>query len=356
MEEKNLNLPFYLKLTCILFSLLALSYIMIVGKEILSPLIFSCIFSILLLPLASFFETRLKLPRTVAALISVILFLAVITLVLYILGNQLSNLVNDWPQFQKQLTVSINSIQDWVASTFSINARKQLDVIHGLVQKMLDSGTLIATTTIVSLSTTLLFFVFTFIYTFFFLLYRRLIKRFFVAVFREENSLLVYDIIEQVQFMIRQYIVGIFFQMTIVSVVLCLAFWILGIKYAILLGLITGVFNIVPYLGIFTALVISCIITFATSGALGTVFIVAIIIIVMHLIDSNILLPLIVGSKVKINALITVLGVVIGELIWGIPGMFLSIPIIAVLKIIFERVDAFNPWAIILGDEEKDHV
>lgn len=351
-----MKFPFYLKLACILFSLLALSYIMIIGKEILSPLIFSCIFSILLLPVASFFEWKLKFPRAVAAIVAVVLFLAVIICVLYLLGNQLGSLINDWPQFQQQLTTSINNMQDWVASTFNINANKQLDVIQGLGKKILDSGTLIATTTLVSLSSTLLFFVFTFIYTFFFLLYRRLIKRFFVRIFREENATLVHDIIEQVQFMIRQYIIGIFFQMSIVSVVVCLAFWILGIKYAILLGLITGIFNVVPYLGIFTALVISCLITFATSAALGTVLIVAIIIIAMHLIDSNILLPLIVGSKVKINALITVLGVVVGELIWGIPGMFLSIPIIAVLKIIFERVDTFNAWAIILGDEEKEDV
>lgn len=352
MEEKTLKLPLYLKLACVLFSLLALSYIIIIGKEILSPLFFSCIFSILLLPLSSFFERRIKFPRALAAIISVILFLAVIISVLFALGNQLSNLVNDWPQFQKQLAVSIESIQDWVASTFNINATKQLDFIHGVAQKMLDSGTLIATTTLLSLSSTLLFFVFTFIYTFFFLLYRKLIKKFFVSVFHEKNSDLVYEIIGQIQFMIRQYIVGIFFQMSIVSIVVCLAFWILGIKYAILLGLITGIFNIVPYLGIFTALVISCLITFATSGALGTVLIVAIIIIAMHLVDSNVLLPLIVGSKVKINALITVLGVVVGELIWGIPGMFLSIPVIAVLKIIFERVEDFNPWAILLGDEE----
>jgi len=353
MEEKTVNLPFYVKLACILFSLLSLSYIMIIGKEILSPLIFSCIFSILLLPMAVFLEKKLRFPRAVASIISVVLFLTVIILVLYILGNQLSNLVNDWPQFQKQLAVSINSMQDWIASTFNVNTRKQLDVIHGLTQKVLDSGTIIATTTLVSLSSTLLFLIFTFIYTFFFLLYRSLIKRFIVDVFKEKNSFLVYDIIEQVQYMIRQYIVGIFFQMTIVAAVVCLAFWILGLKYAILLGLITGIFNIVPYIGIFTALIISCLITFATSGTFGMVLIVAMIIIVMHLIDSNILLPLIVGSKVKINALITILGVVIGELIWGIPGMFLSIPIIAVLKIIFERVDSFKVWAIILGDEEK---
>ena len=69
--------------------------------------------------------------------------------------------------------------------------------------------------------------------------------------------------------------------------------------------------------------------------------------------DSNILLPAIVGSKVKINPLITVLGVVFGEMIWGVSGMFLSIPVIAVLKIIFDRIESMKPWGILLGEEEK---
>jgi len=70
-------------------------------------------------------------------------------------------------------------------------------------------------------------------------------------------------------------------------------------------------------------------------------------------VDSNILLPGIVGSKVKINPLITVLGVVLGEMIWGVSGMFLSIPVIAVLKIIFDRVESLKPWGTLLGEEDK---
>ena len=131
----------------------------------------------------------------------------------------------------------------------------------------------------------------------------------------------------------------------------CLVF--IGIKYAILLALITGLFNIIPYLGIFTAMVISTVITFATAAVTAKVLLVLIVLIFTHLLDSNILLPMIVGSKVKINPLITVLGVVLGEMLWGISGMFLSIPVIAVLKIIFDRVESLKPWGILLGEEEK---
>ena len=177
--------------------------------------------------------------------------------------------------------------------------------------------------------------------------------KFLVSVFLEENKTLVHDIIEQVQYIIRKYIIGLLIQMGVIAAVVSIAFWILGIKYAFLLGLITGVLNVIPYIGIFTALVLSTLITFATATLLSKVLLVIITLVVVHLIDSNILLPIVVGSKVRINALITVLGVIIGEMVWGISGMFLSIPVIAVLKIIFDRVESMKPWGIILGDEEQ---
>ena len=121
-----------------------------------------------------------------------------------------------------------------------------------------------------------------------------------------------------------------------------------------LLGIITGLFNIIPYIGIFTALVFSVLVTFATAAGATKIFLVVAAVVVMHLIDSNVLLPLIVGSKVKINGQITLLGVIVGEMMWGIPGMFLSIPVIAIAKIIFDRVENLQPWGLLLGDEKDE--
>ena len=126
----------------------------------------------------------------------------------------------------------------------------------------------------------------------------------------------------------------------------------LGVKYAILLGLIAGIFNIIPYLGIFTALLISTSITFATAGTTQALFVIFAFI-GIHTLDGNILMPLVVGSKVKINALFAFIGIIVGEMIWGISGMFLCIPYLAMLKIIFERIDGLQPWAALLGEGQQ---
>ncbi len=353
MPLQNNKLPFYQKLASVLVSLIAIGYLVIQGKEILGPLIFSCLFSILLLPLSSFMERRFGFRRGLSSIMSILILLAFISTIIYFVGMQVGDLSDDWPQFKIQLNSSLASIQHWIAVKFHINSYKQLTFLKSAAGKVLDSGTTVLGSTLVSLSSFVLFLVFTFIYTLFLLTYRRLIMNFLISVFLEENSGVVYDIVEKVQLILRKYIIGLFIEMCIVASVVCIAFWALGVKYAALLAIITGLFNIIPYIGIFTALLISFLITFATAATTGKLLLVVITLIITHLVDSNFLLPVIVGSKVKINPLITVLGVVLGEMIWGISGMFLSIPVIAVLKIIFDRVESLKSWGILLGEEEK---
>ncbi|MEO5685176.1 MAG: AI-2E family transporter [Chitinophagaceae bacterium] len=345
--------PFTTKLAAVLISLICIGYLVIAGKELLSPIIFSCLFAILLLPLSAWLEKQCRLPRSAAAMIAVLMLVAAMSLVLYTVGAQISKLSSDWPLFKEQMQTTGDNLQVWIAQKFHIDEVKQLSYVRSATGKLLDSGTVVVGTTLVSVSSIILFLVFTFIYTFLFLVYRSLIMKFFIAVFMEENKTVVHDILEQVQYIIRKYITGLLLEMAIVATVTAIVFSIMGVKYAILLGIITGLFNLVPYIGIFTAMLVSALITFATAAVAGKVILVLVALTIIHLIDSNILLPIIVGSKVKINALVTLIGVITGEMIWGIPGMFLSIPVIAVLKIIFDRIDSLKPWGIILGDEEK---
>jgi len=344
--------PFYFKTAMVLVAIIALGYLCILGKEVLSPLLFGLLFSILLLPLAGFLETKLKLRRNAASALSVLLLLAAIAGVLLVVGTQISSLSNDLPKLKEQVIASFQNFQEWISTTFHVNIEKQMDYVNSATAKIEKATPNVIGATVLSLSSVLFFLVFVILDTFFLLFYRSRLLKFLVDVFKEENSKIVYDIVEKVQFIIRKYLVGILLEMTTVAIVCCTVFMLLGIKYAILLGLITALFNIVPYIGIFTALLLNIIITFATTALASKVLLVIITVVSMHLIDSNVLLPVIVGSKVRINAFITLLGVVLGEMIWGISGMFLSIPVIAIIKIIFDRVESLQPWGHLMGDEK----
>ena len=349
----SIKQPFYNKLAMVLIALIALFYIAILGKSILVPLVFALLFSVMLLPVANFLERRFRLPRSLAAMISVLLLVGSLAGLLYLVGSQITSLADDWPQFKAQVMSSMTSLQQWISSKFHIRIRQQMTYVNNATSKLLETGGSVIGDVAMSLSSLLLTLVFILIDTFFLLYYRRLIIRFLVAVFREENAVIVYDIIAQVQSRIRQYILGLLLEMVIVATATCLALWILGIKYAVLLGLLTGLFNLVPYIGIITALLLSLLVTFATAGAAKLLLVIAVVL-GIHLIDSNVLLPVIVGSKVRINAFITILGVVIGENVWGIAGTFLAIPIIAIAKIVFDRIDPLKPWGLLLGDERDE--
>jgi len=354
MQVKKAATPFYEKLSFVLVGLLALGYIIIIGKEVLDPLVFGFLFAILLLPIAAFLEKRLRFHRALSSLTSILLLLALVSGILYLVGSQISNLASDWPMLKSQVSQSVNDLSDWIQSAFHINATKQMTYVHDTTKKIMASGGDVLGQTFGALSSLMLFYVFILIFTFFILLYRRHLLHFIIWAFSDEYSAIVLDIVENVQSILRQYILGLLLEMFVVACLACTGFWMIGAKYAVLLGIIVALFNLIPYLGIFTALLLSTLITFATGTIRATVL-VAGSVLCIHLVDSNLLLPTIVGSKVKLNALITFLGIILGEMIWGLSGMFLSIPIMAILKIIFDRVESLKPWGFLLGsgNEEK---
>ena len=350
MPVKKIIAPFYEKLSLVLVGLIALGYLVIEGKEVLDPLMFGLLFAILLLPVSNFFEKKLRLPRSMSSLLSILLFVGFVFGIGYLVGSQISNLASDWPQLKNQVSQSVGDLQDWITSAFHVNASKQMTYINNTTKKLISSGTDVIETTFGAISSLMLFYTFIMIFTFFILFYRRLLFKFIIWVFNEDNAPIVHDIVENIQSILRQYIIGLLLEMGIVATIACTAFWIIGVKYAVLLGLIVGLFNIIPYVGIFTALFLSGIITFATGTIKETLFVV-VSVIGIHAVDSNLLLPTIVGSKVRLNALITFLGIVFGEMVWGLSGMFLSIPVMAIMKIIFDRIESLKPWGFLLGGD-----
>jgi putative permease len=348
------SLPFYARLALVSVSILCIGYTAWLGKEILAPLIIAFLFSILLLPVAGFLEKKLRFPRSLSSMAALLLLVFSIVVIIYIIGAQLSNLSEDFPLLQKQLDQSWHDLQRWIWQKFHLSRTKQMTYVQSATDKVVESTGGIIGQTVMSVSSIVLFLVFIAIYIFFMLFHRRLLMNFLLKVFTEEYSPVVHEIVTHIQYIIKKYITGLFIQMCAVAGLTTLILVILGVKYALLLGIIAGVLNVIPYVGIFSALLLSTVITFATATP-NTALIVAISIFCVHLVDSNFIMPRIVGSKVKINALITVIGVVLGEMIWGISGMFLSIPLIAITKIIFDRVESLKPWGLLLGDEDTTH-
>jgi predicted PurR-regulated permease PerM len=201
--------------------------------------------------------------------------------------------------------------------------------------------------------TFVIWMIFVFIFTYFMLFHRRLLYRFAMSLFRSRDSGKVVGVVTETRGMINSYVLGLITEMLIMAVLNTTVFAIMGIPYFLLLGVLAAVLNIIPYLGIYTAMAIGMLITFANaSGTLAVQL--AIALVVIHFLDANILLPRIVGKRVKMNPLITIISVLAGHLLWGIPGMFLFIPMVAIFKIISHRIAALEPWCILIGTEDEE--
>jgi len=353
MQESKIKIPFYVRFALVLVGLIAFVYIIILGKDLIDPIVFGFLFAILLLPVATFLEKKLRFPRALSSICSILLLISLIGTVLYLVGSQISNLASDWPMLRSQVRQSIDNLSAWIQHAFHINATKQMGYVQDTEKKIMASGTDVIGETFGAISSIMIFYLFSLIFCFFILLYRRLLMTFIVWVFREEHTHIVHDIVENIQKILRQYILGLLLEMLVVASLACTAFFFIGVKYAVLMGILIALFNLIPYLGIFSALFLSCIITFATGSVKDTLE-VAISVVAIHEIDTNFLLPTIVGSKVKLNAFVTFVGLILGEMIWGLSGMFLSIPMLAIMKIIFDRVESLKPWGYLLGSGQEE--
>ncbi|MFN5418066.1 MAG: AI-2E family transporter [Flavobacteriia bacterium] len=322
------------------------------AKGILTPIIIAFIFALLLLPIVYFLKNKLKFPDVLASLSAIIVALSVLSVLVFVLSSQIANLLNDLPVIQKNLLTNFHQLQEWISQTFNFNLKKQSDIIH----KSLESGKLISANSFESLNgiTDIIFnIVLIPIYTFLILIYRHNFVKFIQQINKKGRVTKTNEILNQISKVIRQYMLGLFIEMIIVALMTGVGLWIIGAKYFIFLGLLTAILNLIPYIGILIACSISLLMTIVGGTDLSLISGVIIVNVVVQLIDNNILIPKVVGSQVSINAFASMLAVIIGGAIAGVGGMFLAIPVLAILKVIFDHVENLKPYSLLIGEIKR---
>ncbi len=345
------KLPFYARLALTLISVVLIVLILEQGRDIFVPLVFALLISILLYPLNRFFEQKLKLGRALSAMLSLLLFLAVMFVFIYFITLQVVNFTQDLPDLKLRFNHIYNDLRFWLATKFKLDRAQQTEYMNRSINSALETGARSASNLLLTVSGILLLAVFVFIFTFFMLFHRHLLMRFALKLFREDHQDKVKEVIAETRSMINSYVLGLLIEMLIMSVANSALLLVLGVQYAILLGVVAAVLNIIPYIGIYTSIVIIMFVTFANS-TLGLALETGAGMLVLHFLDANIMLPRIIGARVKMNPFITIIAVIVGEFLWGVPGMFLFIPVIGIMKLICERVEGMEAWGLLMGVDE----
>ncbi|MEP6675609.1 MAG: AI-2E family transporter [Ferruginibacter sp.] len=345
-----IQLPYYVKLGVKMLVFLLAVVLIYFAKGIIVPLYFSFLLSVLLLPVTNFME-RKKIPRIAANLFSIIIALLFIAVIIYFLSLQITYFLRDVPSIEKHLSEHYATFQAWMNDKLHISLQQQTVMLQDATEKIKTTGGFYIGHTFTSLTQVLFMIVLVSIYSFLMLYYRPMLLSFLFQLFQKNTTIPLQEILTESKGVVKNYMTGLLIEMAIVAAANSIILFCLGIKYCVFLGVFAAMLNIIPYIGIFTGTIFAVLVTLTTSSHTSDIAWIVVSFAIVHFIDSNFLMPRIVGSKVKINALITIIGVVAGGTLMGLSGIFLALPTIAILKIIFDRIDGMKHWGMLLGDD-----
>jgi predicted PurR-regulated permease PerM len=348
----NQSWPFYARLALILFTIWLILYGIYIGQDILLPFGFAFLIAVLLQPLEKFFR-RFKTPRVIAILIAILTaFIFLFSLITFI-SHQISSFVNDVPAIEKNLTHFFNEVQIWISKTFHFTKQQQQQVLDKAKQENGDTATVIATSTLSALTASLLSLTLVPIYVFLFLYYRNHLLMFIIHLFNEKHSGQVSKVIMEIRSVVQQYVTGLLIETSCVAVLNCVGLLLIGAPYPILLGVIGAILNLIPYIGGLIAVALTGIIALINTGDPYIMLASIGVYLVVQFIDNNFFVPRIIGSSVQLNALVSIAAVLIGGALCGVGGMFLSLPFMAIFKVICDHVGSLKQWGMLLGDAEQ---
>jgi predicted PurR-regulated permease PerM len=319
-------------------------------QDVLVPFAFAGLIAVLLNPVYSFLENK-NVNKILAIVLTIFLAILVVAALLFFLSAQIAQFGEMAPQLQTKFLSLMHEGQAWITAKFGMSVEKQAS----MAKDAMSGGKAFVGKTLNTLMGMITFLVLIPLYVFLLLFYKPLILNFIFEVFEKDNSDQVAEILQETKGAVQSYIVGLMIETSIIAVLNSAALLILGVKYAVLLGVIGAIMNLIPYIGGIIAIGLPVLMSLITGDNLTTPLLIVGAYTLIQFADNNIIVPRIVSSKVSVNALISILIVLLGGNLWGVSGMFLSIPFVAVLKIIFDRIDGLKPWGKLLGDDMPTH-
>jgi predicted PurR-regulated permease PerM len=286
IKPTALQLPYNIRLCIQLLSFVLIIFILIEGQAIFVPLYLSVLISILLLPIANLLE-RINFPRALSSLVSVLFAFAIISLIIYFLSAQIISFLNDIPSIKIHLAAHYQTLQKVLEQKLNISLNQQQSLFNSASEDVQSSGLVYAKQTFYTLSQTLAFIIFIIIYSFLILFYRSTIKSFLMVLFSKENKKSIDEVINSAKKVLKNYMSGLLIEMAIIAISNSLLLMIIGLKYAIFLGVFTAVLNIMPFIGIYAGIIFTALVALTTDASMSQIVWMIIGLLVIHFIDAN---------------------------------------------------------------------
>ena len=264
--------------------------------------------------------------------------------------TQAINFSESWPVFVKKFTEILNQSIEYISNYINVRPKIVEAWLTKTQHELITIDSTLIGHTIASLGSGLASLFLIPVYVFVILYYQPLLMEFIHRLFEDTHQAQVTQIVTQTKSVVQHYLVGLLIEALIVAILNSIGLFILGIQYAILLGVIGALLNVIPYIGGIVAVALYMMVALVTKSSAWFAFYVFAIHIFIQILDNNYIVPKIVASKVKINALFSIIVVLIGNALWGVSGMFLSLPLLAIVKVFFDHIESTKPYGFLLGD------
>jgi len=314
----------------------------------LIPLCIAGILATLFIPMCKWLEKK-KVPKVIAVISCLLVLLVVIAGVGALLTWQINELTNEFSLLSEKIIEIVSRIQRYIFTNFGITLQKQSELlgkeelsITGVVQVLAGSLASILTNFILVLA-----------YIFLFLYFRSHLRNFILKLIPPAQQTEIKKMLSSITNVSQQYLLGLTKMIVCLWIMYGIGFSLVGVKNALFFAILCGLLEIVPFIGNLTGTTLTVLVAIVQGAGLPLVVSIIGVYMLVQLIQEWILSPIILGPQVKINAFTTIIALVLGELIWGIAGIFLAIPLVGMFKIVCDHIEALKPYGFLIGEIEN---
>lgn len=334
-------------------SIVFLAYML---QDFFIPLSFAIILSVLIFPIVNYFESRLCFNRIISVTIAISIFTALVFAVFVLIGIQFQEIVDKSGEYYTQIEHKITPILAQTEQKTGINPKDIVGTEELGVKEIVKQNSNKIIDFITTSGGILGDFFLTPLYMFFFLLYRNFLVSFIykitASISSKANTRFVLKELYKVQ---QNYLLGLVSVMAIVGLLNSIGLLILGIEFPFFFGFLCALLLLIPYIGIIIGSLLPAFIALATKDSfwysIGVIGVFGFI----QFLEGNFITPKITGSKVSLNAFVSILSIVLFSMLWGIPGMILALPITASLKVIFDHSEKMKAIGFLLGEAKEKY-
>ncbi len=340
--------PLSMKITFMLLAIILFFYGIIAAKDFLYPIVLGVLLGYLGYPITCYLEKK-GFPRIPASLFSVLFFLFIVSFALIIIYRRAGTFIDQIPLYKQQALQNIDKMETLIEDQFGLSDLRLVEFFRSRIKYFFEIGNETMNQAFASAAGTIFRLAILPVYMFLFLYYRTKLAYFILQLVPKENRKVGIKILANFSTVVARYIGGMATVVVILAILNSIGLLLIGIENPFVFGIISACFSFIPYFGTFIGGSIPFLFSLLINDSPLVALKIIILYLIIHLIENNILAPNIVGNSLRLNPLVIIVGIIAGGMVWGIPGMFAIVPLLAMLNIMSENVVRLHAYSFLLG-------